>query len=206
MNSKKIEIITEEFFNEKTSHLNYLKEYLSPYEAMVIKGEDNRFYINHRGNCFIANDLQTVDSILNARNSISMSESFNRYLMKLEKTKIDSISNKIKELSIKLGVNINSIDDETIKMIDQKIFKLDDRGDFADVAYLLVGEYFRYALNYEYEWVVIFDSKLNLSIPTLVDKKTGKNIQLAEDVFNCITDYSISTPLQNAIHAIFYKL
>lgn len=203
---KKVQPISEDEYNNKTKHLPFFDDYISPYEALVIRGDDNKYYINHKGVCFVVDNLSTADSLLKKRNEIKPSPEMIKYLDDLSTIQIDSISAIVNQSLQKLNVEIQVFDDDGIHKIDEQIAILKNREALLPAFYLIVGEYFRYVINNEYRWDKLTDSTYNKSIPTLVNIKTGQPVQFSLEVFQPCSNLSVSTPLYNACQIIFWKL
>lgn len=206
MGDKKIELISESFFNEKTKHLNYSEKYLNVYEALVIKGDDSLYYINQRGKCYIIQDLQTVDSFLAESIIVPKPKSYYNFIKSLGNINIDSIQGVIKNFTQSNNLIINDFDQDAIYKIDEVVAKMTDRKDFAVVMYCIVGEYFRWAFSNGYSWTIQHDSELNVNLPILIENATGKQIRFDEEVFDALNDQRVETPVNFAVHAIFYRL
>ncbi len=203
---QKIKIISEDYFNQKTKHLNYFKQYVSQYEALVIKGDDSLYYINQRGKCYIIQDLQAVDSFLEQSVIVPKPKSYYKFIQSLGNIKIDSIQHIIDQFKASNNLGIIDIDQDAIYKIDEIVIKMSDKNKFSVVMYCIVGEYFRYAFSNGYSWANQYNPDLNVNLPVLIENATGKLIRFDEEVFDSLSDPQVETPVNFAVHAIFYKL
>lgn len=206
MGSSIIEVISEDYFNEKTKNLNFIEKYVGPYSALVIKGDDNLYYINQRGKCFIIPDIYTVDSFLEQSIVAPKPESYYSFIKSLGNTKIDSIQNIIEQFTQSNRLAFKDIDQETVYKVDKVVTKMADRTEAAVIVYFIVGEYFRWAFSNGYSWSIQFDAELNLNLPVLIENAIGKQIRFDEEVFEALNDKRVETPVKFSVNAIFYKL
>jgi hypothetical protein len=200
------QVISEEIFMKFSIGKSYIPKYMNEWYALVIIGNDNRYYINFEGKCAVA---VTEDDVKNFLKEITLPPKVDTNLPQVPNIQIwplDSINLKVFAYLATLEINFQNVGESTISRLDEILSKKENRMLDIEPLYYTIGEYFRYSIGDKFDWKNVREQGTVFELPILICEETKEKILIESSLKTTLSDQRFSSPIREAINLIFRKM